>query len=325
MDEKIEKCGHGHGHGHVHGFGRSGTETALKTLPSPPEGRPPTLSGVISSPNHPTAYCTNLRGPSMPSLSSLIVQRQVATIAEVEQAIARQVIHGGDFLTNLLEVAPHAEQRAAFVLGELLGMPFAAAGRLEPPEDEVLALVPMELALRVLVFPLRVEDDALVVATSDSIGAHVEEDLRDMARFRVTFVAAPLIRIREGIAAHYGAPLDPRQLRLIELLDGVQRSGVSAPQGAPVSSAFAPSHVPLETRLPSGISSPPPAIEAAPPTRRFGGVVIGHFRRGHVHRRPDSLVVVIGAGQGPARAAVRARLRRGRTRRSRSGPSRSDS
>ena len=40
----------------------------------------------------------------MPSLSSLIVQRQVATIAEVEQAIARQVIHGGDLVTNLLEV-----------------------------------------------------------------------------------------------------------------------------------------------------------------------------------------------------------------------------
>jgi hypothetical protein len=46
----------------------------------------------------------------MPSLSSLIVQRQVASIDEVEQAIARQVIHGGDLVTNLL-VAPHPSMR----------------------------------------------------------------------------------------------------------------------------------------------------------------------------------------------------------------------
>ena len=38
------------------------------------------------------------------SLSSLIVQREIATIREVEEALARQVLYGGDLVTNLFEV-----------------------------------------------------------------------------------------------------------------------------------------------------------------------------------------------------------------------------
>ena len=39
------------------------------------------------------------------SLSSLIVQREIATIRQVEEALARQVLYGGDLVTNILEVA----------------------------------------------------------------------------------------------------------------------------------------------------------------------------------------------------------------------------
>ena len=104
----------------------------------------------------PRVSSCRLRPAAMPSLSSLIVQRQVATIAEVEQAIARQVIHGGDFLTNLLEVAPHAERLVSSAFGESIGLPTAAPGRLPPPEDEALELVPMDLALRALMLPMSV-------------------------------------------------------------------------------------------------------------------------------------------------------------------------
>ena len=44
------------------------------------------------------------------SLSSLIVQREIATIREVEEALARQVLYGGDLVTNLLEVSRLEEQ-----------------------------------------------------------------------------------------------------------------------------------------------------------------------------------------------------------------------
>ena len=40
----------------------------------------------------------------MGSLSSQLVEREIATMKQVEEALARQVLYGGDLATNLLEV-----------------------------------------------------------------------------------------------------------------------------------------------------------------------------------------------------------------------------
>ena len=116
----------------------------------------------------------------MPSLSSLIVQRQVATITEVEQAISRQVIHGGDLVTNLLEVAPGCELPLTHVLAESLGIPSVPPGRMAAPSNEVLDIVPVELTLRYSIFPLRLSQKTLVVATSEKLNSTVMNDLAYM-------------------------------------------------------------------------------------------------------------------------------------------------
>ena len=215
----------------------------------------------------PRVRSCRLRPAAMPSLSSLIVQRQVATIAEVEQAIARQVIHGGDFLTNLLEVAPHAERLVNSAFGESIGLPAAAPGRLPPPEDEALELVPMDLALRAVMLPIRIRDGELLLAVSDVLRPLFEDELRALGLTNLSLIAAPLIRIREGIAAHYGAPLDARQLRLVSMLEGSLKSAPE-PRPVPVKQAFPETDLYLPTGLKSGISQRPPPVEAAPPTRR---------------------------------------------------------
>lgn len=201
----------------------------------------------------------------MASLSSLIVQRQVATIVEVEQAIARQVIHGGDLVTNLLEVAPHCEHALTRVLSESLGFPSMPPGRLPAPSSEVLDLVPVELALRSGIFPLRVAGRSLVVATSERLAPSVEHDLAYALKLDITPVGAPLIRIREGIAAHYGIPLEPRQLRLVQRLDGIDvtRAPSRPPPPAPVAD-LPPSN------LRSGVSSPPAPRSSTPVMKHSG-------------------------------------------------------
>ena len=48
----------------------------------------------------------------MPTLSSILVQRGVAAMRAMEDAIARQLFHGGDLVTNLLlSLAPCAKRR----------------------------------------------------------------------------------------------------------------------------------------------------------------------------------------------------------------------
>ncbi len=204
----------------------------------------------------------------MPSLSSLIVQRQVASIAEVEQAIARQVIHGGDLVTNLLEIAPQCEHPLTRVLAESLGIPSVPPGRLPAPDNEVLDIVPVETALRYGVFPLRLSAKTLVIATSERLKPTALHDLAYALGLDLSQVASPLIRIREGIAAHYGVPLEPRQLRLVQRLDGMIEGQGMAPTRPLSPPGFLPSN------LGSGVTSPPGPVEASVPTTRRKGTTL---------------------------------------------------
>ena len=45
----------------------------------------------------------------MATLSSSIVKNEVASMRDVEEALARQVLYGGDLATNLLELAAVSE------------------------------------------------------------------------------------------------------------------------------------------------------------------------------------------------------------------------
>ncbi len=138
----------------------------------------------------------------------------------VEDAIARQVFHGGDLATNLLEVAVLREDVLMPLVAESFGLEPAAPGRLAPPSPDVLRLVPGDLALRHGMYPLALRDRALVVAVAEPLPAAVEDDLGFALDLAIRQVVAPLVRVRQAIAESYGIPLDRRHLRLVAKLDG---------------------------------------------------------------------------------------------------------
>ncbi|HTJ80346.1 MAG TPA: hypothetical protein VL400_01450, partial [Polyangiaceae bacterium] len=86
----------------------------------------------------------------------------------------------------------------------------------------------------------------------------------------VAQVAAPTIRVREGIAAHYGVPLEPRQLRLVQRLDGLERNPPSSRNE--IQALPQPPSV-VTSNLSSGVSQPP---AAAPVQRPITGVPPRH-------------------------------------------------
>ena len=52
----------------------------------------------------------------MKTLGASIVQRGIATVSDVEEALARQVMYGGDLATNLLELASVREEELTELL-----------------------------------------------------------------------------------------------------------------------------------------------------------------------------------------------------------------
>jgi hypothetical protein len=183
------------------------------------------------------------------SLSSLIVQREVATMRQVEEALARQVIYGGDLVTNLLEVAKVDEAVLVELLAESMRLAPAPAGHLPAATERVKGLVPREVAVERMLAPLDTREGKLVVAVAEPLSRDVEEQLRFALGMGIEQRAAPAVRVLEAVARAYGVPLERRMLRLIARLGGGAMELGSTPPPLGV--------MPSVTEPPRPPSSPP--------------------------------------------------------------------
>lgn len=165
------------------------------------------------------------------SLSSLLVQREVATIRDVEEALARQVLYGGDLVTNLLETARIDEGKLSEALGEATHLRPAGAGVLPRGSESARALVARELAEERNLLPLAMSEDGeqLIVAVAEPFSAEDDEKLMFLLGVPLVQRVAPLVRIREGLARDYGSPLDRRFDRLLRRMRGEQVESLSPP------------------------------------------------------------------------------------------------
>src|SRR5690606_30388742 len=109
------------------------------------------------------------------SLSSLIVQREIASIREIEEALARQVLYGGDFVTNLFEVSRIEEAVLMPVVAELYGLPAAPSGELPKAPPEAVRLVAAEVVGQRAFAPLEL-GRSLVVAVAEPLSHDVEQE-----------------------------------------------------------------------------------------------------------------------------------------------------
>lgn len=150
------------------------------------------------------------------SLSTRIVERGIATIREVEEALARQVLYGGDLVTNLLEVSRIDESRLMPIVAEVLGLPNAPFGELPRATREAQRMVAPEVALERAMAPLTMDAEALVVAVAEPLPKDDEQELAFALAVPIAQQIAPLVRIRQALARDYGVPLDRRLERLLE-------------------------------------------------------------------------------------------------------------
>src|ERR1700722_11653929 len=215
------------------------------------------------------------------SLSSLIVQRGIATIRQVEEALARQVLYGGDLVTNLLEVAKLDEAPLTLLLAESFGLAAATLGQLPSADERARGFVTAEMASSRAMVPIGVENGALVVAIAEPLPKEVEEELSFALGLRLVQRVAPMVRVREALAKVYGAPLERRLQRLLTRLGAAPLSEAAIPstERAPVSPVRRPSTrpnpIPLATSAASNARAgqkttlglaPPPAIIVPGPT-----------------------------------------------------------
>lgn len=187
------------------------------------------------------------------SLSSLIVQREIASIREIEEALSRQVLYGGDFVTNLLEVSRIDESVLMPLVAESFGLAAAPTGELPRTPAAATRLVAADVVAQRAFAPLEV-GASLVVAVAEPLSADAEQELTFALALPIEQRIAPLFRIRQALARDYGIPLDKRIARLItKVVDSAAHVPSKPPPAYDASVHRAPPR--------------PPSIAAPPPSR----------------------------------------------------------
>jgi hypothetical protein len=147
-------------------------------------------------------------------LSSLLVQASVVSVKQIERALERQVLRGGQLDTNLLEVG----------VSEATILPHLAKSRdLEParrsvwptPPPQILALLSAATAQPSKLAPLGKEGGRFYVLTHESFNAAILADISAKLGLAVVPVIIPEFRVHEALSRYYGLPLPPRSAALV--------------------------------------------------------------------------------------------------------------
>lgn len=221
----------------------------------------------------------------MSGLSSLLVRDQIVGVRRIEEALQRQVIHGGDLETNLLELAAVHEDVLAQYRAQVEGLLAVTAWEVMNPDEAACRLLPAELAERHRMLPLRIEGSTLLVAVAASPPTTALDELSFLLSLDVVPRITTEMRLAVALARVYGAALPPRLGRLADRVGPVSPASVVASQVVPVArteaarrsalpplpptpATMAPSRTgpaaPLE-RVPRLAPTPPPPELVSPP------------------------------------------------------------
>ncbi|HMJ52616.1 MAG TPA: hypothetical protein VK540_11085 [Polyangiaceae bacterium] len=197
----------------------------------------------------------------MTTLSSLVITRQAATIAQVDEALACQVMRGGDLGMCLLELRAIREETLLPLLAEAYALPALAPGPLPQAPSSLLRMVPHAVALTYRLYPVGEVDGELHLAVVEPLPQAVEDDLTFALGAHLKQYVATSVRVHQALARDYGAALERRYVRLLAVMDRRSDPGLSGPPSESYSAR------------PSGEPGPSSVLSFAPRKRTWPGML----------------------------------------------------
>ncbi|MCU0658276.1 MAG: hypothetical protein MUF64_24340 [Polyangiaceae bacterium] len=201
----------------------------------------------------------------MKNFHTLLVERSVASMRQVEEAMARQVLYGGDLASHVLEqIGQDHEGALNLCMAEHHGLAAAEAGPLPLATTEASARLAPEVLGRHGVYPLRVDEQGgLVLVVPAPLAEGASAELGALGRAPLVLQVSSRIRIRQALARDGFVALDPRELRSLARIEGRPLPGPgSVPPPPPP--AGPPSVRRMTVRLPAVKVSAELAPEVSP-------------------------------------------------------------
>lgn len=193
-------------------------------------------------------------------LGQILVDRGLLSAAELEEGLARQVIHGGRIGSNLVELGSVSIEAVADALSIQLGVPAADLQRLEIGA-EALAVIPPKLCEKYKILPLRLDPGALHLAMQDPGRQDLISHLANALRVRIQPYVTPQLRLLYLLERYHGVERPRRYVR--DASEGAldkRRAYLKPTVGpSPIRGGAAADPVPDRSRPSSGEAQPPSA------------------------------------------------------------------
>ncbi|HJV65957.1 MAG TPA: response regulator [Geomonas sp.] len=153
-------------------------------------------------------------------LGELLVASGIITMKTLERALARQRGSGKRLGVVLDEMGVITQQELIEALAKQFGFEAVRGLACQSIPEQLLELIPEEIALQKLVFPLRWQEDLLTVAITDPFDTDTLQLLETKCGARIHPVLATREEILEGVKQHYlrGKP-DRNEARRVLVVD----------------------------------------------------------------------------------------------------------
>jgi hypothetical protein len=139
--------------------------------------------------------------------------------AALEEAVNQQVIHGGCLDTLLLEAGVVDEATLVRALAAASQTSPVEADRFAAPVDSAVQRLPRRMAVAMGLVPLFVDDtSALHVGCGSPLDRDLIDEVADLLKTTVVPHVVPEARLRQGLHAAYGHPLEERFVALLRRL-----------------------------------------------------------------------------------------------------------
>jgi hypothetical protein len=152
-------------------------------------------------------------------LGELLIQYGKITPKQLEEALARQKIHGGKLGTNLTEMKLISDLELAAFLSHQLQLPAAKPQDFERIPPQVLELIPPEIAGRHKIMPLRC-DDKLWVAVSDPRDLSAIDEISFRTGRPIQAMIAPETWLIAALERYYALPRSAGEAIPLDASDG---------------------------------------------------------------------------------------------------------
>lgn len=169
----------------------------------------------------------------MSTLSTSILELGFTSERDMEEALARQVMYGGDLGTNLLELGLLTEDQLLQAASHSTDLRAAPVGELSQAPEPLASLIPLELCRRHGVHVVGEEEGHLVIAVSARLSHQIESELAQAAGRPLRQRLAIWARIEQALARAGGRNPTERAVRLLKRLEG-RPSWTPVGRGLPV-------------------------------------------------------------------------------------------